>query len=58
MEFLGIHVHKMNITVKPPSLTTSLLYNYLQHLTISSCISVEILSMQKVTLDEKMDLLG
>ena len=33
MEFLGIHIHKMKITVKPPSLTTSLLYDYLQHLT-------------------------
>ena len=48
MEFLGIHIHKMNITVKPLSLTTSLLYDYLQHLTISSCISVEILSTWEV----------
>ena len=54
MEFLGIHIHKMNITVKPPSLTTSLLYDYLQHLIIiSSCISVEILSTQEVKRAQK-----
>ena len=53
MEFLGIHIHKMNIAVKPPSLTTSLVYDHLQHLTISSCISVKILSTQEVKRAQK-----
>ena len=53
MEFLGIHILKMNITVKPPSPTTSLVYDHLQHFTISSSISVEILSMQEVKRAQK-----
>ena len=53
MELLGIHIHEMNITVKPPSPTTSLVYDHLQHLTLSSCVSVEILSMQEVKRAQK-----
>ena len=53
MEFLGIHIHKMNITVKPLSPTTLLVYDHLHHLTISSCISVETLSTQEVKRAQK-----
>ena len=38
----------VKVNNKPLSLTTLLLYDYLQHLTISSCISVEILSTWEV----------